>query len=225
MPGVRPGAGVSAWRGGITRAESRRATDSRGRRRAGIIRAEGGRVTDSHRRMRMKKRRIVYCLTGVCILAALAVTFLCVYINKPGTVSYEFENTPGNNIVMEIDQIRGAEYEIVPLLDMIISEPSPDWGIDVYLGDGASSLYFYASRSPGGYEGVYGGEPQILESVAVGGRQLRLVESGTYIEGDYRIASRDGNPFCYGVRLCIERSVWEKDKEKIIRLIESARVR
>ena len=196
---------MSAWRGGITRAESRRATDSRGRRRAGIIRAEGGRVTDSHRRMRMKKRRIVYCLTGVCILAALAVTFLCVYINKPGTVSYEFENTPGNNIVMEIDQIRGAEYEIVPLLDMIISEPSPDWGIDVYLGDGASSLYFYASRSPGGYEGVYGGGPQI--------------------EGDYRIASGDGNPFCYGVSLYIEKSVWEKDKEKIIRLIESARVR
>lgn len=173
----------------------------------------------------MKKRRIVYCLTSICILAALAVTFLWVYINKPGTVSYEFENTPGNNIVMEIDQIRGAEYEIVPLLDMIISEPSPDWGIDVYLGDGASSLYFYASRSPGGYEGVYGGEPQILESVAVGGRQLRLVESGTYIEGDYRIASRDGNPFCYGVHLYIEKSVWEKDKEKIIRLIESARVR
>ena len=164
---------------------------------------------DSHRRMRMKKRRIVYCPTCICILAALAVIFLCVYINKPGTVSYEFENTPGNNIVMEIDQIRGAEYEIVPLLDMIISEPSPDWGIDVYLGDGASSLYFYASRSPGGYEGVYGGEPQILESVAVGGRQLRLVESGTYIEGDYRIASRGGNPFCYGVHLYIEKSVWE----------------
>lgn len=33
------------------------------------------------------------------------------------------------------------------------------------------------------------------------------------------------NPFCYGVRLYIEKSVWEKDKEKIIRLIESARVR
>lgn len=32
MSGVRPGVGVSAWRGGITRAESRRATDSRGRR-------------------------------------------------------------------------------------------------------------------------------------------------------------------------------------------------
>lgn len=176
----------------------------------------------------MKKRRIVYCLTGICILAALAVTFfLCVYINKPGTVSYEFENTPGNNIVMEIDQIRGAEYEIVPLLDIMLfdSEPSPDWGIDVYLWDGSSSLYFYASRSPGGYEGVYDGEPQILESVAVGGRQLRLVERGTYIEGDYRIASGDGNPFCYGVSLYIEKSVWEKDKGKIIRLIESARVR
>ncbi len=175
----------------------------------------------------MKKRRIVYCLTGLCILATLAVIFLCVYTGKSGTVSYEFENTPGNNIVMEIDRIREAEYEIVPLLDMMSfdSEPSPDWGIDVYLGDRSSNLYFYASRSPGGYEGVYAGEPQILESVAVGGRQLRLVESGEYIEGDYRIASGDGNPFCYGVRLYIERTAWEKDRKRIIRLIESAQVR
>lgn len=173
----------------------------------------------------MNRRIKIYCVTGISFLLISLVLILYILFPKRRMVSYEFESMPGNNIVMEIDRISGVEYEIVPLMDRVASEPSPDWGIDVYLGDRSSSLYFYASRSPGGYEGVYGEETQSLESVAVGGKQLQLVESGRYIVGDYRIVSGDGNPFCYGVLLNIEKPVWEKDRKKIIRLIESAQVR
>lgn len=172
----------------------------------------------------MNRRIIIYCVIGINLLLLFIALILCISSQKCKTVSYEFEYTPGNNIVMEIEALKEVEYQIEPLEDMIVSEPSPDWGISVYLGDRSSSLYFYASRSPGGYEGIYVEEAQPLESVKVGGRQLRLIENGGYIEGDYRIASEDGGPFCYGVCLYIEKSIWEKDRKKIIRLIESARV-
>lgn len=170
--------------------------------------------------MHMKKYYGKIFAGTVCIAI---VGLIIIYLNIPEkeyrTVSYEFEKAPGINVTMEIEEIEGLQYQIEPYEDLVVSEPSPDWGIMVYFGEEPDFLYFYTSLSPGGIN-IFMDEEVEHDFLEINGKRLELAEEGDHIVGSCRISSG-----YFGVIINMEKSQWEANKETVIRLIQSAEIK
>ncbi|MCM1046117.1 MAG: hypothetical protein NC417_11465 [Candidatus Gastranaerophilales bacterium] len=170
----------------------------------------------------MKKSGIKW-LIGVGVLGVLTlIGILKYYSEAQPSPMFTYEFTPCTadqaNKKMSIKQVEGLEYSIVPMGEIIISEPSPDWGIMVYFTkDHQNYLYFYGSYSPGGIDPfIYGSKD--LNHVDINGKEMIWGTFYGRVIGNYKFT--DG----YGIAFDLEESLWEDNKKLIFDLIKSAQI-
>lgn len=172
----------------------------------------------------MKKNRkqwLTMCILGILILAGILGYYVWTRSSQSYPMfTYEFEPGPPDegSVRMSVRQEEGFQYSIIPMGEIIISEPSPDWGIEIHFTEEPSDyLYFYGSYSPGGSDYFPDGVQQ-TETVMIHERELRWGSFGNFIFGSYQVS--DG----YRIFFQLEESWWEEHQKLIIDLIESARI-
>lgn len=172
----------------------------------------------------MKTNSLKWLFVIVCILALLSFGLYKLFTPTPTPtpIMFTYEFTPDDssaiNKTMAIEQIEGIVYKIEPLESMVVSEPSPDWGIKMYFSeDAVNFLYFYASRSPAGYY-PFPNDDQERNSIMINGIELDWGIFGDDVIGSYII------DYGYGIVIQMEVELWNANQETIINLIKSAKV-
>ena len=167
-------------------------------------------------------KRLTIGILGVLLLIGILVYYFWMRPSEPSPMfTYEFiPDPPGVGVMkMSIKQVEGLEYSIMPQGEIIVSEPSPDWGIEIYLTEDHSGfLYFYGDYSPGWSDYFPNGMMQERDPVMINEKEMRWGSYGNYIVGSYRVSDD------YGIIFELEETLWEDHKKLIIDLMESAQV-
>lgn len=174
-----------------------------------------------YQQIKSHKICLVICILGTLILIGAFGYYLWMQSLLPSPVfTYEFMLDTSELVrrKMSIKQVEGLEYSIEPMGEIILSEPSPDWGIMIYFTeDHRSYLYFYGSYSPGGIDPfIYGTED--LNHDEINGKDMAWGIFGDRVIGSYKLSGS------YGIVFDLEGSLWNDRKKLICDMIESAHI-
>ena len=179
----------------------------------------------------MRRKNIIVLSVSICVILIFGIFLM---INKENEekdeqeenriiceLPDEYPDSMGIKVEMYIKQVEGLEYSIKPMGEIIGSEPSFDWGIQIYFTEDHSNyFYFYGSYSPDGIN-FYPDGPKDINYIEINGKNMAWVVFDGRVFGSYKITTLTNN---YRILFEMEESVWNENKDVIIDLVESARI-
>lgn len=164
----------------------------------------------------MKKKIVLVFMIAVVLIGFFIYSNT---IKKNQLITYEYPETSTKMVSLRIEIPKSYDYQIEPFIASTSEwDGTPDWGITIFVNKNKEDrLYLYASHSSHTFSDQLDYRTE-TETIIINNKSLIWGEEQGRILG-YLTPYED-----YGIVLNMDRNVFYKNKETIIRIISSAQL-